>query len=122
MTIDEEKEYRHRRHGRYFLIPAGVLIGLGVGLLMGYPGSGVLIGLGLAFLGSAFMTPVMRSSGDAAITVPARGPRWTLALIGIILIVIGISIIWAPVHHWPYIAAALLILFGIWFLIRGFVK
>ena len=43
------------------LIPAGVLLGLGIGLLAGYPGPGVLIGLGLGFIGSA-------SPGIAAIS------------------------------------------------------
>jgi hypothetical protein len=44
---DSPEPHRHHRHGGYMLIPAGVLLGLGIGLLAGYPGSGVLIGLGL---------------------------------------------------------------------------
>ncbi len=102
--------------------PGGVLIGLGIGLLAGYPGPGVLIGLGCGFLGSAFMNPAGRPAADATAPAPARGPRWTFALLGICMIAIGIGIVWAPVNFWPYIIAVLLILFGIWFLVRGFAR
>jgi hypothetical protein len=120
MTTEDEKEYRPRRRGRFFLIPAGVLIGLGVGLLAGYPGSGVLIGLGLGFLGSGLMNPARRATGDTAAPVQARRPRWISVFLGIILIVMGIGIVWAPLDRWPYIIATLLILLGIWFLARDF--
>ncbi len=36
-------------------IPAGVLLGLGFGLLFNQPAPGVLIGLGLGFLGMAIV-------------------------------------------------------------------
>jgi len=122
MTTEDEKESRYRRHGRHSLIPAGVLIGLGVGLLAGYPGPGVLIGLGLGFLGSAFMNPAGTLKADAAVPAPAPQPRWIFALLGIFFIVIGIGIVWAPPNYWPYLIAVLLILLGCWFLVRGFVK
>ncbi len=122
MTTEEAKDYRYRRHGRHSLIPAGVLIGLGVGLLTGYPGPGVLIGLGLGFLGSAFMNPAGSAKTDAAVPAPAWQPRWIIALLGIFFIVIGIGIVWAPVNYWPYIIAILLILLGCWFLVRGVVR
>jgi hypothetical protein len=122
MATEDKKEYRHRHHGKHFPIPAGVLIGLGVGLLAGYPAAGGLIGLGLGFLGSAFVNPVQPAGGDAAVPAPAGRPRWVFALIGIFLIIIGIGILRAPVNIWPYIVAAFLILLGIWFLVRGFVN
>ncbi|MGB7788067.1 hypothetical protein [Methanoregula sp.] len=122
MTTGDDTGYRNRKHGRYFLIPAGVLIGLGVGLLAGYPGPGVLIGLGLGFLGSAFMKLSGYETGDTALPVQARRPRWTFALIGIFLIVIGIGISWAPVNRWPLLIAIFLILFGIWFIVRNFLE
>ena len=52
---DSQERHRHHRHGGHMLIPAGVLLGLGIGLLAGYPGPGVLIGLGLGFIGSAVL-------------------------------------------------------------------
>jgi hypothetical protein len=45
-------------HGKHFLIPAGSLIGLGAGLIAGYPGPGILIGIGLGFLAQGFLKPV----------------------------------------------------------------
>jgi hypothetical protein len=32
------------------LIPAGLLMGIGIGMIVGYTGAGTLIGLGLGFL------------------------------------------------------------------------
>ena len=58
---DREDRRRHHRNHGYMLIPAGVLLGLGIGLLAGYPGPSVLIGLGLGFIGSA-------GTGTAAIS------------------------------------------------------
>jgi cobalamin synthase len=103
------------------LIPAGVLLGLGIGLLAGYPGPGVLIGLGLGFIGSAALA-MQRSapSGTEGMTAPSPRPRIGLFLIGAVLILVGISLVWAP-YRWPVIAALFLILLGAWFLFRAFI-
>jgi hypothetical protein len=50
------------------------------------------------------------------------GANVTLLLIGAFLILAGISIVWAPVAIWTYAIPGLLILAGIGFLVRGFVK
>ena len=112
-------EYGRQRHGKHFLVPAGLLMGLGVGMVIGYPWPGMLIGMGLGFLGSMFVNPMQRASG----IVPAHElfRRWEFALLGIFFIVFGFSIGWAPVTR-LYIAAFFLILLGIGFFIRGFVK
>ena len=102
------------------LIPAGVLIGLGVGLLTGYPGAGVLIGLGLGFIGSALVkTWDIPEPGNEA------GPKISrhsvvFALIGAFLVILGIGIAAVPRIIWPCIVAVALILVGIWFLYRNF--
>lgn len=117
---DEERTGRKQRHGRYGFIPAGVLIGLGVGLLAGFPGSGVLIGLGLGFLASALVPAVTKPSETAKPGL--KGMNITMLLIGVFLILIGVGIVWAPAAIWPYLIAGFLILLGIWFLVRGFHK
>jgi hypothetical protein len=117
---DEERTERERRHGRYGFIPAGVLIGLGVGLLVGFPGSGVLIGLGLGFLASA-LVPSGTTTAETADSGLKR-VNMTMLLIGIFLILIGVGIVWAPAAIWPYLIAGFLILLGIWFLVRGFFR
>ena len=38
------------------------------------------------------------------------------------MIVIGVSIIWAPVHLWPYVIGFLLILLGIVFAVKSMGK
>ena len=68
MTANEEQGPR-RRHGRHALIPAGLLIGLGAGLITGYPWSGALIGLGLGFLAQGFL----KSAGGRSRTRRRRG-------------------------------------------------
>ncbi|MCK4997812.1 hypothetical protein KAS08_05925 [Candidatus Pacearchaeota archaeon] len=48
--IDKKSKDKSKEDSAGLFIPAGCLIGLGVGLLVGNPGSGIMIGLGLGFL------------------------------------------------------------------------
>ncbi|MGA2935206.1 MAG: hypothetical protein ABSD81_08645 [Methanomicrobiales archaeon] len=113
---EERREWR-RRHRGPFLIPAGVLIGLGIGLLVNQPGAGVLIGLGLGFLGSALVPAV---SPDVNAPAAMHGPRWVFVVIGIFLVLLGLTVVSGWVLPWTYIFAALLIIIGIGFILRGF--
>ncbi len=114
MATDDEKGGK-RHHGKHFFIPAGVLIGLGVGLIAGYPGAGVLIGLGLGLIGSAFQ------NGECA--APSRcSHQWISVIVGLFLILVGIATVWSPPNFWPYIAAVFLIALGVWFLARGVIR
>ena len=106
----------HRTSG--FIIPAFILIGLGVGLLVDHLGSGFFIGLGLGFVGSALLPRIKKSfEGDCPQT---GGANVTTLLIGVFLIFIGIGIVVAPAAIWPYAIAGFLILFGVWILVRSF--
>lgn len=116
---EEARREGRRRHRSHFLIPAGVLIGLGVGLLFNQPGPGVLIGLGLGFMGSAFL-PSTGPSQDAAAPAPMYGPRWIPVIIGVFIILLGFWIVWGPPLPWTYIIALAFILMGIGFIARGF--
>ena len=117
MITVQKRESVHPGYWGYFLIIASVLIGFGLGLLTGYPGSGQLIGLGLGVLLSSLLHPVEHVDGVAV--VPTAKSNWALILIGIFFIVFGMGIVLAL---FPYIIAFLLILLGIWVLIHGFVK
>jgi len=120
MTTPEEKEYRHR-HGRFYFIPAGVLIGLGAGLIAGYAAAGVLIGLGLGFLASGIFRP---SAEPAESPVPCcrGGGRWMSVVIGLLFVLIGAALVWAPanfwIYIWPYGVGVLLILVGLSFIAK----
>lgn len=108
------------QHGPHGLIPAGILIGLGIGLLVNQPAAGVLIGLGCGFLASAFVPhaePV--PSADATGCCGSPGRNWVMLLLGVFMILIGIGLVWQPSLIWPYLIAALLILLGIGFALRG---
>ncbi|MFA7694616.1 MAG: hypothetical protein WCX63_03675 [Methanoregula sp.] len=103
------------------LIPAGVLIGLGIGLLAGHPETGVLVGLGLGFVGTAFMKMRLPQVADGANEgYYRRSSPVIFALIGVFMIVLGISTLWTSLTVWPILAALFLILLGIWILYRGF--
>ncbi|MFZ5955554.1 MAG: hypothetical protein ACOYT4_03940 [Nanoarchaeota archaeon] len=52
MAKNESKKEIKRDHTGLF-IPAGIFLGLGIGLLLGNAGAGFLIGLGLGFLAMA---------------------------------------------------------------------
>jgi hypothetical protein len=120
MAIPEENEHR-KRHGRHFLIPAGVLIGLGVGLITGYAGPGVLIGLGLGLVASAFIEPSGLPEDSHPGCCGGRS-RWGPAIVGLFLMLLGIGIIWAPanvwVYIWPYGVGIFLILVGLSFIAK----
>jgi hypothetical protein len=103
-----------------FIVPAGILIGLGAGLLVDQAGAGFLVGLGLGLLGSELLPLVMKPREGEYLKT--GGANVTLLLIGAFLILAGISIVWAPVAIWTYAIPGLLILAGIGFLVRGFVK
>jgi hypothetical protein len=122
VTDDKPTEKRNRGHHAAF-IPAGILIGLGVGLLLNYPGAGVLIGLGLGFIATSF---VRHKVPDPATAAPPcgvlKGGHWIMFLIGIVLILIGIGFVWKPLLIWPNLIAIILILLGIGFAVRGFRK
>jgi hypothetical protein len=108
----------HRPSG--FIIWAGILMGLGAGLLADQMGTGFLIGLGLGLVGSELLPHVWKPlEGQYQ---PQRPMNLTTLLIGAFLICIGVSIVWAPVAIWPYVIAGFLFLMGISFLIRGFRK
>jgi hypothetical protein len=103
-----------------FIVPAGILIGLGVGLLVDYLLSGFFVGLGLGLICSELFRLVERSR-ETESTQPA-GANVTTLLIGTFLVFIGFGIILAPAAIWPYAIAGFLILTGIWFLVRGFLR
>jgi hypothetical protein len=124
MATPEGNEHQ-RRHGRHFLIPAGVLIGLGVGLITGYAGPGVLIGLGLGLLASVFIAPTGIIE-DHHPGCCGGGSRWGPAIIGLFLILFGIGVIWAPAniwtYVWPYGIGIFLILIGLSFIAKMWQK
>ena len=101
-----------------FLVLAGILLGLGVGLLVNHMGSGFLVGLGLGLIGSELI-PHIRKPHEGECVQP-RETNVTLLLIGAFLVLIGISFVWAPAAVWPYAFAGLLVLAGIWVVIHGF--
>jgi hypothetical protein len=103
-----------------FIVPAGILIGLGAGLLVDHAVAGFLVGLGLGLLGSE-LVPFARKFREGEYR-PAGGANVTLLLIGAVLILAGISIVWAPAAIWIYAIPGLMILAGIGVLVRGFKK
>jgi hypothetical protein len=119
MDADDKAVWR-QRHGHHAFIPAGVLLGLGVGILLNYPGPGVLIGLGLGFVASSFGRPEDAGPSEAAPPSGRKGLNWIMLLVGIFIILIGIGLVWTPTVIWPYLVAVFLILLGIGFVVRGF--
>jgi len=117
MELTEPGE-KHQPYG--FIIPAGILIGLGVGMLVDHMASGFLVGLGLGFLGSGLL-PLVRKPVESEGTQPGSTDV-TMLLIGAFLIFLGIGLVYAPAALWPYAIAGFLVLLGIWFLVRGFFK
>ena len=113
-----EPEKQHQNNE--FVVPAGILIGLGAGLLFDQILCGFLIGLGLGLIGSELLL-FARKSQEGECMQPA-GANVTRLLIGAFLVFIGIGIVLVPAAIWPYAIAGFLILAGIWVLVRGYYK
>jgi uncharacterized membrane protein HdeD (DUF308 family) len=113
-----ESGEKHQPYG--FIIPAGILIGLGVGMLVDHVASGFLVGLGIGFLGSGLL-PLVKKPVESGGMQPGSTDV-TMLLIGAFLIFLGVGLVYAPAALWPYAIAGFLVLLGIWFLVRGFFK
>jgi hypothetical protein len=103
-----------------FIIPAGFLIGLGMGILLDQVFSCLLIGIGLGCLVSELL-PLARKSREEGYPLPG-GAVVTNILIGAFLIFTGIGIALAPAIIWPYTIAGFFILLGIGLLLRVFFR
>ena len=114
--LAEPVEGRHKG----FIVPAGILIGLGAGLLVDHAVAGFLAGLGLGLLGSELF-PLVRKSREGEYPL-AKDANVTLLLIGAVLVLAGISSVWEPAAIWTYAIPGLFILAGIGVLVRGFAK
>ena len=82
-----------KHHGKYaFIIPAGAMIGLGVGLLVDHVGSGVLFGVGLGLLASELIPFVRRPLESEGLQ--REGVNVTTLLIGAFLTSSGSALSW----------------------------
>ncbi|ABS55471.1 hypothetical protein Mboo_0953 [Methanoregula boonei 6A8] len=116
-----DRDSRRRHRGRHMgLIPAGLLIGLGIGLLLGHPVSALFIGLGLGFVATAFVRQAGCTGENGTPAVHSCERRSWCALIGVFFILFGICFVWIPGLLWPYLLAAFLILLGIGILIHSY--
>jgi len=115
----QHEERHHHRHRGFMLIPAGGLLGLGIGLIGGHPAAGVLIGLGLGFVGAALYPPAKRDPEATSAGAGLHRRSVILALVGLLLAVVGTGTLWLPFTNWPVIAALFIILLGLWFLFRA---
>jgi hypothetical protein len=115
-------EQRTRRGG-FYLVPAGGLIGLGIGIILGYQLTGFLAGLGLGYL--LFTGVYGRDPGypdPSGNTAPFRGSYLVMLVIGLYIIASGFAIIWVPRSDWPNILAIFLVLAGAWFFVHGYYR
>ena len=119
MQDDERRAYR-RYHRTLPFIPAGVLIGLGAGLLFGHPGPGILIGIGAGFLATGLIVPKKAEEAERSSYPSSIG--WGMVFAGIIFILLGLVIAYAPFIIWPYLIAVFFILLGVWMLIRSYYR
>jgi len=115
----EDHRERKRQHGTRFLIPAGILIGLGIGILLNNPFPFLLIGLGFGFLGSSFIRPQEPAPQDPVMSADPTRLHWSTAILGIFFILFGVVLVVAPNFSWTYSIAGALILLGLWFLVRA---
>ena len=110
---------RRRRHGTRFLIPAGILIGLGIGFLLNNPFPIMLIGLGFGFLGSSFEKREEVSPADSVTPTQTIKPHVSTIVIGLFFILFGVGLYIKADLAWNYVLAGILILLGAYFIVRA---
>jgi hypothetical protein len=111
------------RHSGFYVIPAGGLIGLGIGIILGYQLTGFLVGLGLGYLVFITGSEGRTRSPDAPGTKSRYNGSYLIRLaIGLYIIVSGFAIIWVPRPEWPNILAVFLVLAGVWFMVHGYYR
>jgi len=108
-----------RRHGTRYLIPAGILMGLGVGFLLNNPFPFLLIGLGLGFIGSSFEKQEGVSPADSVTPVVTTKPRLSTIVIGLFFVILGLGYYVNANFAWNYLFAGVLILLGAYFIVRA---
>jgi hypothetical protein len=124
MTSDETPVTSRRPHRGPGFIPAGIFIGLGLGILSDHLVPGILIGLGLGFIVSALVA--VHEEPEPSAGTPAccgfMGKDWTMIILGAFFTLVGIGLVWTPFPIWPYVFAAFFILMGLGFALKGFRK
>lgn len=108
----------HEQYG--FILPAGAMIGLGAGFLVGHVGTGVFVGVGLGLLASGLLPVVRRPLEGGGLR--RGGVNATELMIGAFLIFVGVGLVLAPAALWPYAIPGFMILMGLWSLVRGFLR
>ena len=93
-----------------------MFVGAGVGLAAGRPDVGGAIGMGVGFLLMAFIRTRIE---QVEVTLPSRLSGYFLILLGITLIVGGISVIYFPHLIYPYLIGAFITLLGVGFVVLG---
>ncbi len=111
------------RHCGFYVIPAGGLIGLGIGIILGYQFTGFLAGVGLGYLVFTAGSGNYQGYQDQSGTPVRRDLSYLVrVIIGLYIIASGFAIIWVPRSEWPNILAIFLVLSGVWFIVHGYYR
>lgn len=98
---------------------ACMFIGAGIGLIFGRPDAGGAIGMGVGFMLMAILrrTEIKR----VELTVPRTLPSLVLIVIGLLTIVVGLALLYAPEIIYPYLAGIAALVIGALILTFGLV-
>lgn len=127
MSKSAETKSRHPHQPGMAFIPAGALIGLGLGLLLDHAGAGVLVGLGAGFIGAAlikafFVGKPDDGSENTGIHAGNVYSSLVMVCIGLFLVLLGLGISFPFQMFWPVIAGVVLVLLGVWLIYRNFCR
>jgi len=107
----------------FYLFPALSLIGLGIGIIIGYQISGLIIGFGIGFLLSIARNQRTSDFHDSSMKSPRiNADQLLLIILAFYIIISGVAIIWVPRIQWPEISAGFLILAGIWIVVHAYYR
>jgi len=114
-----EKSKEDARHFSGLVFVACMFIGAGVGLAFGRPDVGGAIGMGVGF----FLMGLIRVKGvqpqPITLSLPSSFPALTVTVLGVIVILAGVFLLWAPEMVYPYLAAFAAIAVGVLILAGG---
>ena len=99
----------------------GFFFGLGVGLILNFPGAGALIGLGLGIVATSSTRHGISESSSAAASAKDDVKRRCLSLIYLVTILVLFAIIlWGPLLILSVDLAIILFVVGMGFVMFGF--
>ena len=116
------KDSHELRHFSGLVFIACMFIGAGIGLAFGRPDVGGAIGMGVGFLLMGLIRVKNVEPTPVTFSLPKNFGNIFLSILGVIVILVGISILFNPEFLYPYVASFSIVVIGLLILLAGLAR